>query len=143
MGWNIKCTNNGNVGESYASNIVDLLDNYRDENGWFLCSCGNRGFVHKEYKLQERDEIWEPILKGAIRLGDEGGTYQPFVFLVVYDECDVEGDTIDDIWFSYYKDTRPEGGRLKLGYGPGGPPVLGKEAISNLYSDLIGRGYLE
>jgi hypothetical protein len=32
----------------------------------------------------------------------------------------------DDIWFSYYKDLRKVGGRLKLGYGPGGPPVLSK-----------------
>lgn len=144
MVWNIQCTNNCSVGGFRASNIVDLLDSHRDEEtGWFLCNCGNRGYVQKKYKLQEKDESWEPILKGAIRLGDKGDTYQPFVFLVVDDERDVDGDTIEAIWFSYYKDTRRDGGRLKLGYGPGGPPVLGKAAISSLYSNLIGRGYLD
>lgn len=144
MSWNIECTNNCRVNGCSASNIVDLLDNYRDEEtGWFLCNCGNQGYVRKEYSLQEKGELWKPILKGAIRLGDEGDTYQPFVFLVVNNQRDVPGDTIEDIWFSYYKDTRPDGGRLKLGHGPGGPPVLGKGSIYTLYSILVDLGYLD
>ena len=144
MSWNIQCMNNCTDYGYTASNIVDLLDNYRDEGtGWFLCNCGNPGYVQKEYELQERDQRWEPILKGAIRLGVEGDTYQPFVFLVVYDQDNVLGDTIEDIWFSYYKDTRPDGGRLKLGYGPGGPPVLGQESIRDLISRLVDIGYLD
>lgn len=123
---------------------MDLLGNYRDqESGWFLCKCNERGYVRKEYPLQEEGEIWKPILKGAIRLGDEESTYQPFVFFVVYNQHDVLGDIIDDVWFSYYKDTRPDGGRLKLGYGPGGPPVLGQESIGRLYEYLFGLGYLD
>jgi hypothetical protein len=31
---------------------------------------------------------------------------------------------------------RAEGGRLKLGYGPGGPPVLDKETIKSLIQTL-------
>jgi len=39
--------------------------------------------------------------------------------------------------FSYYKDLRSSGGRLKLGYGPGGPPNLGKASFLNLLSQLV------
>ena len=42
----------------------------------------------------------------------------------------------NDIWFSYYKDLRESGGRLKLGYGPGGPPVLGTEQLIFLLTKL-------
>jgi hypothetical protein len=31
--------------------------------------------------------------------------------------------------FSYYKDTRSTGGRLKPGYGPGGLPVLSPQQV--------------
>lgn len=46
------------------------------------------------------------------------------------------------LWFSYYKDTRPEGGRLKLGYGPGGPPVLDKDQVKRLIKELLKVNYL-
>lgn len=144
MVWAIECSSKCEEKGCRASNIVDLLDNYRDkETRWFLCNCGKQGYVRKEYPLQEKGELWKPILKGAIRLGDKGDTYQPFVFLVVNNQRKVSGDTIEDIWFSYYKDTRPDGGRLKLGHGPGGPPVLGKYSICRLYSILVDLGYLD
>lgn len=144
MSWKVECTNNCRENGYSTSNILDLLDNYRDqESGWFLCRCGERGYVRKEYALQEKGEIWKPILKGAIRLGDEESTYQPFVFFVVNNQNDVLGDIIDDVWFCYYKDTRPDGGSLKLGHGPGGPPVLGQESIGRLYEFLFGLGYLD
>lgn len=76
----------------------------------------------KAFDLQEPGDTWEPYLRGAIRLGDPDDTYQPFVFMVSYEP----DGTVNDIWFSYYKDLRETGGRLKLGYGPGGPPVLRK-----------------
>ena len=48
-----------------------------------------------------------------------------------------------DCWFSYYKDLRKSGGHLRLGYGPGGPPVLGHSQIVDLVGQLRKFGYLK
>ena len=45
-----------------------------------------------------------------------------------------------DVWFSYYKDLRDTGGRLKLGYGPGGPPVLGAVDVLKLVRQMVALG---
>ena len=138
MAWQIKCKRRGCTEQTWAGNIVDLIDNHRDGDGWFLCNCGHQGFIEKSFALQEPGEVWEPFLKGIIPLGDAGKTYQPFVFLV--------GSTptgpADAVWFSYYKDLRRSGGRLKLGYGPGGPPVLGTEGVATLVKQLTVLGLL-
>lgn len=132
MGWQIKCI--ANCGrESWAANIVDLIHKHRDSSGWFLCSCGKQGYIEKRFALQEVGEVWEPYLRGAIPLGEESDTYHPFVFLVSYEP----NGEVKDVWFSYYKDLRSSGGRLKLGYGPGGPPVLGKLVLLDLLNQLI------
>lgn len=133
MGWNIKCTDLNCGNESWANNIVDLIANHRNSEGWFLCTCGKHGCIEKRFKLQEEGEVWEPYLRGVIPLGEPADTYQPFVFLVSYGR----GSEVTDIWFSYYKDLRQSGGRLKFGYGPGGPPVLNKSSFLNLLSQLI------
>ena len=145
MAWNITCSNTACKG-SRASNIVDLINDHRGQNGWFQCSrCQSQGYIKKSFKLQERDkkgkhEKWEPLLRGIIPLSNKPkDTYQPFVFLVSYAPDAVP----NDIWFSYYKDTRPMGGRLKLGYGPGGPPVLGTEQMIKLISTMIECGCLD
>ena len=118
MTWRIKC--NSKCGkETWAGNIDELIKNHRDSDGWFLCECGKHGHIEKSFDLQEPGETWEPYLRGIIPLGKRKDTYQPFVFLVSYKP----NGPVNDIWFSYYKDTRPTGGRLKLGYGPGGPPA--------------------
>ncbi len=108
----------------WVKNIVELLE-HRDEQGLFKCVCGHNGYIEKSFDLQEKDEHWEPFLRGAISLGQSGETYQPFVYLV----SDKPEGKIDDLWFAYYKDTRADGGRLKLGYGPGGPPVLSTNQV--------------
>jgi hypothetical protein len=136
MGWLIKCTDSGCGKVTWAGNIVDLISNHRDGSGWFLCQCGNHGFIEKSFALQEPGEVWEPYLRGVIPLGDADDTYQPFVFLVSY----APDGKVNDVWFSYYKDLRPSGGRLKLGYGPGGPPVLGKQSILALVRQLTDVG---
>jgi hypothetical protein len=136
MGWLIKCPDTSCGNTTWAANIVDLISNHRDGNGWFLCQCGRRGFIEKSFPLQERGEVWEPYLRGIIPLGTAGDTYQPFVFLVSY----APDGEVNDVWFSYYKDLRPAG-RLKLGYGPGGPPVLGKSTLLELLSQLVKLGY--
>lgn len=140
MGWLIQCNNLACNKETWACNIVDLIDNCTDKNGWFICShCNNCGFIKKKFDLQEPGETWEPFLLGVLRLGVINDTYQPFVFMVSYDS----NGPAEDIWFSYYKDLRSTGGRLKLGYGPGGPPVLGTEQILLLLKNLIGLGLIE
>jgi hypothetical protein len=60
------------------------------------------------------------------------------VYLVSYDP----DGPVNDLWFAYYKDMRPAGGRLKLGYGPGGPPVLGSQDLLTLLGRLIRIGVL-
>ncbi|MGE5055452.1 MAG: hypothetical protein ACM3WP_14935, partial [Acidobacteriota bacterium] len=117
--------------------IVELIRSHRDKNGWFLCQCGGNGYIEKRFELQEEGETWEPFLRGVIPLGNRGNTYQPFVFLVSYKR----GGPAHDVWFSYYKDLRPSG-RLKLGYGPGGPPVLGKGDVLRLVRRLKDIGCL-
>jgi hypothetical protein len=50
---------------------------------------------------------------------------------------------ITDLWFSYYKDLRghqrADGspGRLKMGYGPGGPPVIGVPQLLALLQHVL------
>ena len=129
----IKCSDKNCNKETWTANIVDLISENRDDDGWFVCSCGERGYIEKSFSLQEKGEVWEPYLQGIITLGDDGDTYQPFVFNVSYSP---EAKT-DSLWFSYYKDLREVGGRLKLGYGPGGPPVLHKDTIIKLVKQLI------
>ena len=138
MGWLIKCTNKKCGKETWAGNIVELITDHRDKDGWLLCECGQHGYVEKSFNLQEPGETWEPYLRGIIPLGNHIDTYQPFVFLVSYKP---HGPT-NNIWFSYYKDLRASGGRLKLGYGPGGPPVLGKKSLLQLLRKLRDMGCL-
>ena len=49
----------------------------------------------------------------------------------------------EDVWFAYYKDTRKQGGRLKMGYGPGGPPVFSAEEVLDLVEQMVKRGCLD
>jgi len=134
MGWSIQCSDSKCSGFTWANNIVDLIQNHTDKDGWFKCSeCGKSGYIEKHFNLQEPGKTWDPYLRGIIPLGDEGDTYQPFVFIVSYEP---KGKP-KNVWFSYFKDLRRSGGRLKLGYGPGGPPVLNSESIVYLLQKLI------
>lgn len=137
MGWLIKCNSKCGA-ETWVKNIDELIRNHRDSNGWFLCRCGKYGHIEKSFNLQEPGETWKPFLRGIIPLGSNDDTYQPFVFLVSYEP----DGPVNDIWFSYYKDTRSSGGRLKLGYGPGGPPVLGKGQVLQMLRQMRSIGCL-
>src|SRR5262249_55595930 len=116
--------------------IVDLIAHHRDADAWLLCSCRKTGYIRKSFELQEPGDTWEPYLRGIIPLGDPASTYQPFVFLCSYEPT----GPVTDVWFSYYKDLRSSGGRLKLGYGPGGPPVLSHQDLLTLIRRLIALG---
>ena len=59
------------------------------------------------------------------------------VFLVSYEPDGIP----EDVRFSYYKDTRTlPGGKLKLGYGPGGPPVLKADKVEKRVEKLSEPG---
>lgn len=137
MGWSIKCHKDSCTEQTRAYNIVDLIQNHRGKDGWIKCNCGITGYIEKSFRLQEVGDVWEPYLRGIITLGKKGETYQPFVYIVSY----TPKGRCTDIWFSYYKDLREQGGKLKLGYGPGGPPVLHKTKIKHLIKILKEVGY--
>lgn len=139
MSWQIKCTDAKCGCESWAGNIVDLISDHRTKDGFFRSNCGKPGYIEKSFSLQEEGETWEPYLRGLLSLGQVGDTYQPFVFLVSYKP----DGPVSDVWFSYYKDLRSAGGRLKLGYGPGGPPVLGAKDLLILIGRLVELGALK
>ena len=134
MAWRIQCSNEGcKDKDTWAGNIVYLINDRLDKDGWILCGhCGNPGYIKKSFALQEKGEFWKPYLRGVIRLGNVGDVYQPFVFLVSY----TSDETPRDVWFCYYKDTRSSGGRLKMGYGPGGPPVLKAKQVVGLIDKM-------
>jgi len=134
MAYAVKCLK-GCLEISWPGNIIELLES-RDKRGFFKCACGHHGYIEKRFALQEKGETWEPYLRGAVVLGDQDHTYQPFVYLVSYSP----DGPINDFWFAYYKDTRESGGRLKLGYGPGGPPVLSGDQLLSLLKELITIG---
>ena len=137
MAWLIKCCDPKCKKLTRASNIVELVSAHRNRDGWFLCSCGKRGYIEKTFRLQEQGQMWKPFLRAMIPLA-KNGTYEPFVFLVSYKP----NAPVTDVWFSYYKDLRRRrGGRLKLGHGPGGPPVLGKGNVLHLIHQLGKIGY--
>ena len=144
--WVIKCCADPKHEKSYPDNIHDLIQNetYYNKNRFFQClDCKKDGYIQKSYKLQERDQKgkpkeWNPLLRGAIKLGEENDSYQPFIFLVSYEPKETPGD----VWFCYYKDTRPRG-NLRLGYGPGGPPVLSIEQVCSLEGILANPGLID
>lgn len=141
MSWTIKCGNGECASETWVQNIHDLKQEHCDPQGWFLCgTCGSRGYIPKRYDLQEGGEPWKPYLQGIIQpngYGDDG--YQPFAFLT----SDSPDEAPTAIWFCYYKDMRKKGGSLKMGYGPGGPPVFQTTDVVEFVAQMIGRGCLD
>ena len=110
-------------------NIVKLMC-HLDKKGLFVCwHCKRNGYIEKKFDLQEGGN-WKPYLKGILKPDwvGERHLYSPFVFLV----SDTPESPVKDIWFCYYKDMRKDGGRLKMGHGPGGPPVFNIDDVSSI-----------
>ena len=141
MAWPIDCEHCGLV--SIAPNIVELINHYLDDQGRIVCGhCRKSGYIEKTFELQEEDAPpWKPYLRAIVRLSDHdrANTYQPFAFLVSY----APDEDPDDVWFCYYKDTRAQGGRLKMGHGPGGPPVVSADAVLDLVAQMVKCGCLD
>ena len=143
MAWPIDCEHCGLV--SIAPNIVELINHYLDDQGRILCGhCRKPGYIEKSFELQEEDAPpWKPYLRAIIRPADYANaptsTYQPFAFLVSY----ARDKAPEDVWFCYYKDTRAQGGLLKMGHGPGGPPVFTAEEVLDLIAQMVKCGCLD
>lgn len=128
---------------THAKNIVDLIDNHTDENGFFICEhCKNSNdtYIYKESDIQERDDSWERWLRGIIKIDSGVKTYSPYVFFI----DDTKKDKPEEFrfQFQYYKDTRSDGGKIKHGHGPGGGPVLEIENLLYIIKHLIKIGSL-
>ena len=147
MGWSIECGYPQCLQPSWASNIVELIGNFCDGDGLLVCPhCKKKsGYIGKKFDFPEEDETSEPILRGVMSSGQDN-TYQPFVFPHVVSADEEKGKpasslvdlTNTDIRLSYYKDLRghqrADGGpgRLKMGYGPGSPPVLASSITQSI-----------
>jgi hypothetical protein len=137
MSYILNCTNPDCNKNTFAGNTIELLDKI-GKNGLFVCShCQSHAYINKEFKLID-EGTWKPLLKGAIKLGDTDDTYHPFVYLVSYGP----EDPPTDLWFCYYKDMRKNGGTLKLGHGPGGPPVVSIKSFLYLARRLLCYGLI-
>ena len=153
MAWPVDCGNPQCSQPNWAGNITELIGKFCNDDGMLLCLHCNKpsGYIRKKFNQQEEGETWEPILRGVVKLGEIGDTNQPFVFLTSY-ECPREDgkpptpiidSPITDLWFSYYKDLRghlrEDGspGRLKMGYEPGGPPVIGIPQLLELLRHIL------
>ena len=146
MVWYIKCCDTECDKTTSAKNIVSLITKHVCENGYFRCAtCKGKGYIKKSYKQQGDDEkVWKPFLLGVITLGKCEEIYQPFIFL-----CSNSADSKPTYaWFCYYKRTPITKGKkkgkwnLKLGHGPGGPPVLAFSKILWLVDELKVRKLL-
>jgi hypothetical protein len=127
---------------TYAKNIVDLIDNHTDENGFFVCehcSKSKKTFIHKESEMQEKRgqkrRCWERWIKGVVKIDSGIKTFSPYVFYIADDKNAKPSEF--RLHFNYYKDTRPQGGSLKHGHGPGGAPVLEQENLFFIIEYLI------
>src|ERR1700693_1327802 len=93
MAWQVDCGNHQCSKPSWAGNIVELIGSFCDDDGILICPhCKSpSGYIRKTFELQEEGETWEPILRGVVKLGEVGDTYQPFVFLASYAKDEEEG----------------------------------------------------
>lgn len=138
MPYEVRCRACG--AQTWATNIVDLLNDHTDSRGHLVClKCSRTDtFIYRSSELQEGpDEVWERWIKGVIRIDSGIPTYSPYIFLT----ADSEDGPITGLHFHYYKDTRSQpDGRLKHGHGPGGPPVLRVHDLFTILKHLVAEG---
>jgi hypothetical protein len=133
MSFRLTCNNRKCHSSQRAKNIVDLISNYVGNDHFFKCpECSHNMYIEKSFYLQEPGTTWKPYLRGIVELGIAGHSYRPFIFLV----SRKPNNRISSCWFSYFKDLRKSGGKLKLGYGPGGPPNLRMKQIKKMVKEL-------
>ena len=142
MAYCIKCLSCGE--ETTVPNIVDLINKYTDrafgdDGGWLQCRhCKALGYVHQQSRTQEGDEDFTRCIKGVVRIKTSKKTFSPYVFF----NSEEPSTEISHIHLCYYKDTRPNGGRLKHGHGPGGPPAYWSGMFEELLKKLVKARFL-
>jgi hypothetical protein len=65
MGWLISCSDTSCGKQTWAGNIVDLIAQHLDADGWLLCSCRKAAYIRKPFELQEPGE--SPIYGASSR----------------------------------------------------------------------------
>ena len=130
---NIKCkcgtTTNG-------GNIVTIIEQHTDDQHRFVCeSCGGNGYVVKNLKMQDGEKVKIYYLGVFVFAGKPG--YQPFTYLCAYAQKDGKPPTKPThVQVCYYRDLRSKGGKLKLGHGPGAPPIISFKHFKELEDRL-------
>jgi len=128
--------------DTWAGNIVDLLDAHTDARGRFMCAqCGARATYVQQITRRsetEPDAEWPGYIKGALRLGPASSSYTPYVFLT----APTADGAVSGIRFSYYKDSGPTGRRTD-GPGTDSAPTLTLTDLVQLLEKLGALGLLD
>ena len=127
---------------TWAGNIVDLLDAHTDARGRFMCAqCGARATYVQQITRRwetEPDAEWAGYIKGALRLGPASSSYTPYILLTAR----TADGAVSGIRFSYYKDPGPTGRRTD-GPGAGSAPALALTDVLQLLEKLGSLGLLD
>jgi hypothetical protein len=128
--------------DTWAGNIVDLLDAHTDARGRLVCArCGAREtYVQQITGRWEKEPaaVWDEYIKRIIRLGTDSSRYTPYVFLTA---TSADG-AVSGMRFSYYEDPGLNRRRTD-GPGPGGAPALTLAELVHLLEKLAAFGILD
>jgi len=128
--------------DTWAGNIVDLLDWHTDPRGRLVCEkCGATDTsIHTITGLWERESeaAWNGYIKGALRLPADSPTYVPYVFLT----AEAPMGAVSRVRVSYYLNPGVTG-RLTDGPGPGSAPALTREDLFQLIERLGAFGIIQ
>lgn len=125
-----QCTRNA----TYAKNLLDLVCNHTDDQGWIVCKCGKHGYVAKNFDYSKAiTKEHNPSIRAAILCNGEYGNYHPCVFLV----SQTPQSPICQMWFYGIDENRMTG---KLNLGP--PPQFQAYNILPIISSLLDKGVL-
>ncbi|MGC8658127.1 MAG: hypothetical protein ACP5U1_03550 [Desulfomonilaceae bacterium] len=136
MGFLIKCSDRHcEHQDTWANDIVDLIQNHTSAEGWLLCECGKKGYIYNNFFLQQGRDIWKPFVMGAIKLQSNNANYQPISLLVSSDPYQPSVPT--DIWLSHYSESKGSNGPSAIGCGYRSPMVLKRNQMLELIKRLI------
>ncbi len=128
--------------ETWAGNVVDLLDAHTNERGRFICArCGARETYVQHITgrwEKEPDAEWDGYIKGVLRLGTDSSNYTPYIFLTARSAH----GAVSGLRFSYDEDPGPTGRRTD-GPGPGQAPALTLAEVVQLLEKLDTLGILD
>lgn len=119
---------------TYAKNLLDLVRNHTDDQGWIVCKCGKHGYVGKNFDYSKSiSNEFNPSIRAAILCKGEYGNYHPCVFLV----SQTPHSPLYQMWFYGIDENRMTG---KLNLGP--PPQFLSDNILPIISSLLDKGVI-